>query len=695
MKSFHTIIILFLLLLPLSLFAQQKHANVTILDISARNKETNDARVFSVYHMANIAGFDFEVLDDLELALQSKFVIASSQLLSKTFTSEEKELIKEFVSNGGILLAPKVLDEDLFGLFGIDTIFESTANHLINFNQSLDISLFEYIDEPEEWTISLGRLDIAEIFKSNSYILNSAVSLATYENEESAFIRNQYGFGTTYAFGVSWKDIILRSQINRDYEAQRISSNGFEPTQDVVSLLVRSIYNTHIPYGVWKHTSGGNSTSTLMITHDIDSATGFDTLSKFCESEANMGIIADYNITVRYFKDELMSDFYSKSQASVPDILNNGHVLGSHSVGHFFDFGDDDIFPIGETGNTIENYAPYNDGSFTFGGSVVGECEVSKNKLESDFGQNIRIFRAGHLAYNKYLVNVLDNLGYMYNSSFAANSVLTNFPYRCKYDRSFSGKLSNIYEMAVSISDVFHSNPISKSNYLLKAQTWIDITKKIDANNATTVLLIHPNRGYKLIAQEYYLSHIPSTIAIKEMGEFGDFWRAREKQKFYTKLQNDSLHVIINLEQSEMHESISFIIKDGQELKDVRITDQLGQSLEMQVQAWNETDLIVYKELVIVNQVAEVQDNLDLKIFPNPAIDHINIELELKYDSDLRCEIYTTMGQQVYNSIEKTGSAGRKFVHLDLKNSSLLPGIYYVKINAGRNGETIQRIFIC
>ena len=45
---------------------------------------------------------------------------------------------------------------------------------------------------------------------------------------------------------------------------------------------------------------------------------------------------------------------------------------------------DDDVFPIGETGNTKENYNPTNDGDITFGGSVYGELEVSKNVLEAD-----------------------------------------------------------------------------------------------------------------------------------------------------------------------------------------------------------------------------------------------------------------------------------------------------------------------
>ena len=41
----------------------------------------------------------------------------------------------------------------------------------------------------------------------------------------------------------------------------------------------------HVQYLTWKHTSPGNSTSTLMVTHDIDSSSGMNMMSLFSNSE--------------------------------------------------------------------------------------------------------------------------------------------------------------------------------------------------------------------------------------------------------------------------------------------------------------------------------------------------------------------------------------------------------------------------
>lgn len=697
MRYRRIIFLLFILVIG-SGTAQTLNRSIALLDLTERNGEANDAQLFSAKHMLNIAGIPFSITADLNIAMQNALILCSADVESYTFTIDEKNSLMTYVENGGILVASRVTDDELFSLFGISAAIDSTTNHLVHWNTSLGTSLFRWIDEPEEWTISLGRESYENIFKTYSYELSTAIALANYENGTIAVTQNQFSNGFGYIFGFAWKEIILRNQINRDYEAQRITSNGFEPSMDVVMLMLRAIFNEHIPYSTWKHTSSDNSTSTLMITHDVDSSTGVDSLSVFADSEMNMGIITTYNMTVRYFSDALMSDFYIGSLPDLNYAINKGHVIGSHSVGHFFDFADDEIFPIGSPGNTKDNYIPSNDGTVTIGGTVYGECEVSKDVLEADLNVDIRSFRSGHLAYNKYLVDVLDDLGYLYNSSNSASDVLTNFPYQNKKGRSFSGEISNVFELPVSISDVYSADPLTENNYIEKADIWLDIIAKVDANNASTVLLIHPNRGYKLIGQEYFISNLPASICIKEMGAFGDYWRERETFDFTTQLLDNSLQISISAQNLVLNEDMSLIINNGQALDNLSVTWEDGLPLDFISENWGDTDLILYdfKISVGIDDLTKNDSNKELiaTIFPNPIDEDLNIELELKMASDIEVELFDIYGHLIMQRFYTNRVSGNQILNINLNELQLKRGIYFCKIKAGPNGELVQKVIV-
>jgi len=533
MKSFILVLLNSFFLFISLVHGQINTQAIAVLDLTIKNNESNDSRLFSVEYMAKVTGIPFVVTQDVSEATSYAMILSSSLFNNSTFTDNEKALLIDYVEEGGLLVAPRIQDEAFYATFGIDGYEDSNTRYQIIWDSTLTDASLKYIDEPEERTISLGRDTYTSIFKTLGYSTTVAETLAYFDDGSSAVIKNEYGNGVAISIGLSWKEVILRNQINRDYEAQRISSNGFEPTSDVLALFVRALFLEYHPHTVWKNTSPGKSLSTLMITHDIDSSTGMDTLEFFANYESQNNIEATYNITVRYFDDNLMSDFYLNRQTTLDYIQSQGHNLGSHSVGHFFDFGNADIFPIGNSGNTKESYQPSNDGTITTGGTVYGELEVSKNVLEADLpNETIRVFRAGHLAFHNNLIDVLDALDYQYNSSTSASDVLTNFPFQNKRGRSFSGTNSDVYEIPVTISDVFHTNPISIFNHFDKANTWLEVTRKNHANGAPTVLLIHPNRHYKLESMSYYLDELPNDIHLMEMEKFGDFWKAREALVF-------------------------------------------------------------------------------------------------------------------------------------------------------------------
>ncbi len=691
MKSRVIILLSFLFIFPNISNAQIHERAIAILDLSIKNNESNNARLFSVEHMAKVTGIPFIVTQEVDVAKNYSMILSSSLFTTSTFTSDEKTALIDYVQNGGVLVAPRIQDEDFYALFGIDGYVNSNSRYEIHWNTNLGEASMKYIDEPEEQVISLGRNTYASIYKTLGYSTTFAKTLATFDDGSSAVIKNLYGNGAAVSIGLSWKEVILRNQINRDYEAQRITSNGFEPTSDVLFLFVRALFLEHNPHTVWKNTSPGRSLSTLMITHDIDSATGMDTLEVFVDYETDNDIEATYNITVRYFDDNLMSDFYTNRQSTMNYIQSHGHNFGSHSVGHFFDFGDDDVFPIGEAGNTRDNYNPTNDGNITFGGSVYGELEVSKSVLEEDIpNETIRNFRAGHLAYHKYLINVLDELGFEYNSSFSANDVLTNFPFQNKMGRSFSGEISNVYEMPVTISDVFHSNPISIFNYFDKANTWLDITRKNLANGAPTVLLIHPNRNYKLEGMSYYLDELPNDINIMEFDKFGDFWRAREAFVFNSELDGNEMNITIP-DSMDLNDDISFIVSDGQFLSEISIVNESGVPLNFSQEPWEGNDVIVYFG-DFVNSTNFIQDNenTSLKVFPNPTMGNINIEIELDHSGDIQIDLFDINGKKVKNLFKGKASKGKLRLEKNITKHTISEGVYFVVLK-NQNGIIDRR----
>jgi hypothetical protein len=681
--------------------AQSLTRSIALLDLSERNEETNDGQTFSAEHILKVTGIPFSITDEPIAAMQYVMIFCSSYLDSKTLTTEEKNSLIGYVSDGGVLIAPRVTDEDLFSLFGISSFTESNTNYLMNWNSTLSSPFFRWINEDEEWTISLGKESIGDIFKTISYGLSSATELAKFDNGSVAIAQNNQGIGYSYTFGFAWKDMILRSLINRDHEAQRVSSNGFEPTMDVLMLFIRAIFNEHIPYSIWKHSSQKNSSSTLMITHDVDSSTGMDSMYMFSESEKNLEISASYNVTVRYFEDALMTDFYNENLPAIQKLIDDGHVIGSHSVGHFPDFWDDDIFPKGDPGNTKATYSPHKDGEeiATVNGTVYGELEVSKNVLEADLGVDIRMYRTGHLVYNKYMVEVMDELGYLYNSSYSANEVLTNFPYQNKTGRSFSGTNSNIYELPVSISDVYHDEPMSEDNYLEKVDLWLGIISKIDANNASTVLLIHPNRGYKVLGEELLIASLPESIAIQEMSAFGDYWRARETFDFTSQLADNKLIIIIPSENLLLDDNISLIINNGQNLDEIILKDETGSLIYFTSENWENEDVIIYDMGLISGnsntpKPFDTDNPSNINIYPNPVGENLYIKMNLIKNSTISIELLDMYGKTIKDEKSIKIPSGHQVIKIDLNEFRLSSGLYFCKIKRDDTSEIIKKVLV-
>lgn len=681
--------ILLLFLFFINSVTAQKHRSIAILDMTERNAESNDARFFSVLHMVKVTGIPYIVTTDVEEANNYAMIMCASHIEETSFSASEKTALTNYVDLGGLLLAPRIQDASLFSLFGIDGYTEASDRYEIRWNLTLSHPSLRYIDEPEEWIGSLGRSTYSSIFKTLGYQSTTAQALAHYDDGSIAVTNNAYGQGQAVSIGLSWKEVILRSQINRDYEAQRVTSNGFEPTSDVFALFVRALFLDHVPNAVWMNSSPGNSKATVMITHDLDSSSAMDTLIDFVDYQYENNVEATYNVTVRYFSDALDGPFYLNRQNTLNYIMDHGQAFGSHSVGHFFDFADEDVFPMGALGNTRNSYQPHNDGTVTTGGNIYAECEVSKNILDEDIGIDIRTFRSGHLAFPKYLINVLDTLGYEYNSSCSASDVLTNFPFQNKTSRSFSGAISNVYELPVTISDVFHDDPISNENYLDKADEWLAITEKNRQNGAPSILLIHPNRKYKLAGMTYYLDHLPEDLHIMEMSKFGDFWKAREQFNFTSIVDQDLLGITLP-ENADLSHGISFVVDDGQSLSSIQISDEQGNLLHFTQENWEKNDLLIQVTGITTSTTPLASAMPNLSVFPNPVKDQLNLEFALPQSEQVKVILYNMQGVEQRVLFDQIAGQKINTWRKNFSTDSLKSGIYFIQLTTA-SGVMVQK----
>lgn len=603
----------------------QSNRKVVVLDMTSRNAETNLSRFYGTIQMMDLTGISYDTTSDLNQAFNYPVIVTAARVFDGAFTNAELGDLETWVDNGGVFITSNLREPDLAFMAGIDTIFSDDELYRITWDTAYNNYLFRQIDDSLEVTISLGRESSGPTFFTRYYSLDNGIALGKYENDYAALAYNQFGNGHVYTFGPDFRDLIYRPRINQDINAHRTYSNGFEPSSDVIVFIMRNILMKHIPNSVYKYPVPGNYSSLVCITHDIDSRTAVDTMANFANSEYDRNIIAQYNLTVRYTADAWMTAFYLGAHNEYEYVKSKGHTLASHSVGHFPDFADASVFPFGSIGNDTSNYKPVYFSGMTIGGSVLGETEVSKNLIEYDFQVPVKSWRSGHLAFPDSLSLALEMLDYEFNSTYSSNDILTNFPYYESKTQSFSGVRSSILEIPMTISDVFASDPISESNYMDKVGIWSDVTRRYDRNNSSVIILIHPNRNWKLTAQEAFLDSLSEEQGVWAFEDYGRFWRKRDSLMFYSEL--DGLNNILSVYfENELGEFQSFIV-DTLNVEQVMFYDQFNSIVDFSSQTFDGSLKLFYQQDLLSLSLDPIleQKSIWLQVFPNPSSGNITL----------------------------------------------------------------------
>ena len=618
----------------------QTQRKVLLLDLTSINAETNSSRFYSGEYILNNIRVPYDVETDFNNLQDYPVVITASRIKVGVLSTTQIAQITNYVNNGGVLISSAIQEPELFATFGISASTSNNALFELTFDTDNYPAIFEYINDDLEKTISLGRASNGTTFFTKEYTMDNGEVLGEYENNQPGLIHNSFGLGHAYAFGPDFRDIVYRNLMGLDIGAQRIYSNGFEPTTDVVYMIVRNIIRKHIPNTIYPHTMPSDISGVVLITHDIDSKSGYDLMHTFSQYEMDRGFSAQYNATANYFVPSWNS-YYPSAFTSVDNLIAQGHKVSSHSVGHFPDFGN---FDLGTLGNDESNYAPVYANGVTVGGTVLGELEFSKDLLSYNPANNIRSFRSGHLVFPDSLVLGLQMLGYEYNSSQSANDILTNFPFEQMELTKFTTGKASVLEVPMTISDVFKDSPINENNYLEKVAVWGAVARQNSDNHAPVTLLIHPNRDYKLAGLIRFISHLPLGTIPFNLEDYADFWKGRQNLQFTTTLTGNVLDVHFS---SALPSEMSFLMDTNPNIQ-LNFTDLNNQPVTFLSRSWNTTQTLYFQSAKV--GVTEVNKSMnELHAYPNPTTNQFYVDVTVLQGESYKFRLFDCLGNETVN----------------------------------------------
>lgn len=512
---------------------------------------SNDEGMLGLTHSLAEMGIPFFVTRDLAQALRHRLVVIYPTIAGATFNEQQIRQLTDAVSKGSSVLAFNVFAGGLKPLFGYRSYAPSRRRYRVDFDTVSDPAE-KYFNRPEEKQVPLGASSYGDIFWTNGYAPDAAtVTLAKFEDGTSAILRKQVGQGSAYLFGLSYQDVVLRSQLNRDYDAGRRYVNAFEPGADVWMLFLRGWYESHQPDAVRLATIPNGQNSVFLLSHDVDWENSFDPALKFAEMETRRHVKSSFLIQTKYVSDaNSVSFFYGKDLEDLKQLYEQGFTIGSHSIIHSRAF---NTFDLGTGTETLATYRPKGTSLTTAAGAtVMGEVRVSRELLDGQLpGQQTVFFRAGHLRFPPSLPEALQRCGYLFDSSFAAGDVLTNFPYPMPLELGFKED-SGIFEFPVTIED---EEPLLEQ----RVDKTLEVIRANAENGAVTVILVHPNEAVKkLQAEEAMISQLPKDVTATDLIGFARFWRARDRLKWSVAPAQSSMGVRLTVSTDEPVEGLTF-----------------------------------------------------------------------------------------------------------------------------------------
>lgn len=559
--------------------------------------------LYSAEYMCDIAGYSYFTTDNLDQAISgASLLLLPAGLSSSTLTTDESERLTEWINAGGILVSPapeKCPDSKrpiLSNLYGLDLSVSpktSKMRYMINWRTEEEgMPELCYFDEPEEAATSIGNITSYAYPASED---GGAETMATFDDGYPAVVRNSVGEGKVYMAAINWRDVILRNQLNKDRSASRCYNNGFEPSADVWPLWLRQIVASNNEVSVWKFTVPGGYTQLLIPTHDCDSRTAYDAMRYMADYETSICCRGHYFLTTHYFRDRdyhdtaYLSAFYdARSISQAKELINAGHTVGSHSVCHFPDFDDCRNMDI-VSREEYARRATCVDGKST-GASTWAEVVMSKQILEEDLGNQVISFRSGHLCNNPDIPEALGIGNYAFASTYTAGDLLSEFPFYVRKKNSWEGEITGVLQMPLHISDVYNGDKPALNDDTWETHIcvdqWESAMKRLHGNYASAIILIHPNREWKMQLEKKLVERLDAgETGFYNFEDYGNFWKTRLNIPcHYSYDKTERILTIMTDTEAVTTYKVAFAIEAKEEPESVVLTDgESGNALSCRV----------------------------------------------------------------------------------------------------------------
>jgi peptidoglycan/xylan/chitin deacetylase (PgdA/CDA1 family) len=553
-------------------------AKVALLDVAvAAGRQSDGVELLALRRIFSTLGIRAEVLTTA-VPMDGYCVVFTAGTVSNADAgSGLSNALYDYVEAGGVLVYAGEAGSVMYPLFGVaNRVASRTRLRLAFAGKDPALAL---LGHPRLIEISLGNgqppFYKEVIWSHGASLAAGAIALGLFEDGSAGFSVQSYGRGRAYLLGVSYTESVLQPQVGGSYNAERQYVNGIEPSADAILLLLKAIWARAAP-AVCLATAPYAKPAALLLTHDVDAQTSFLDSLKFAALEKKYGVKSTFFINTKYFTDEMDIDYFNvpENLEAVRQLSRLGWDVGSHTVAHSRDLAS---APEGQPAVTRKSYDPQR------GLTVWGEAKVSKELLDAELsGRPVVAYRSGDLAFPRSLIRILRASGYLYDSTYSANAVLTAFPYLALEEQQVGARESAVVEIPVTLDD--SQGFLTPATLPGAVAKWTEVLRANARYGGITVLLVHPSESrtqdFKLRAQESLMKEAAALGAwVGDLSTFGRFWARRAALQFSTaRAEDGTLLIRVGAREADLDPALGFEV--GGFAGTIRVLDSQGQRLD-------------------------------------------------------------------------------------------------------------------
>lgn len=481
-----------------------------------------DQDAFAAARVLRSAGVPFTVTRDLDAALRHRMVFVPGGEKAIHLTTEQRVSLRVFVNAGGTLIVQSAGLPVWPELTGVAVSAPSRGRRLIDFRPRADAG-FRDLTSPGLRTVRLASDSVSEgIWTAGLTPRRGAADvLAVFPGtKEGAILRRRIGEGRVYLLGFDLRDVFVRPQTARSFDASPAGADAPAPGADAWPLLFRAWYESVTPVWARLRSLPGETSGLLLLSHSIESGDSPAGARQTAVWESSRGVASTWFIQTNESDAGQPGPLYGASIAAlVRDISANGHELAAHTVSLPPDFA---ALPFGTGLERRSDYRPETVNGRLWDATVMGEIRVPKRVLERDVdGAIIAGFKSPGSAYPEILDEALAASGYSWDSSLSLREVQSYRPFLLTRRRTMLAE-SRVVELPTAFSD---ERPLKGP-----PPEAPDILRALNAASAEEGVLAWHSRPTERNRdlEASVLERLPPGTAVWTLGRAARWWAARE-----------------------------------------------------------------------------------------------------------------------------------------------------------------------